>query len=169
MRPRTSFLVRWMAVSLALAAAWWAVIRAQNGWWIVENAGFCIPVLAAVFASTMSWRKKGWAAGTLAAVFLLGDAIAELSGVRAMAADASGFATIGGSVAGVLYHVFRMGVPIAALLIVVGGDVSSLWAVSDLGRDVCPVCGRRRVGLAAHVRDVHGQEVLRSLKAKGRL
>lgn len=170
MRPRTSFFLRTLAISVVLAAVWWSVTITYTDWWVIGNAGFSVPVFAAILASTMDWRSKGRALGALAAVFLLGDVIAEVSGARAIAGGAPGGDSAAGSVVAALYHVFRMGVPIATLLVVAGGNVSSLWTVPSRPKsDVCPVCGRRRSGLEAHVRDAHGDEVLRSLKAKRRI
>ena len=173
MDPRIGFALKTLVFSLLLFLVREVLISGPAPLWLAQDAGFVVPAVAVILASGMDTRRKAGTILALGTVFVLGDTVAELSGVRVVSETGIPASdTPGGHVAAGLYHVFRVGVPVAALLVATRGDVTSLWAreaEGPIGTDKCPICGRRRTGLEAHVRDTHGEKALRKLKARGRL
>lgn len=95
-------------------------------------AAYTVPALAVMLAAQgLSWRRK--------AVFVCGTTLVVVGGLlmaRAAGAErlisqaAQGHLTLvglGGSVATIAYHVFSVGVPVAAVVLFVGRRPSVLW------------------------------------------
>jgi hypothetical protein len=121
MRPDRRFWTRAVGISAGLFFVWWMLVTRGATPYLVQDGAFLIPVVAVMIASTVPIRSKLIAVGVLVAVFALGDTVAYLMGVRETARTGVVYAnSLGSRLGGAAYHAFRVGVPVAGLLLFTG-------------------------------------------------
>ena len=132
MTPVTRFAVRVLVLSAALFGVWWVLIDGYSRYGLLMDAAFMLPVIAVILASAFPTRGKLRALGVLAVLFVLGDTAALLAGLGEVSATGlpSSEAVLD-QAAAALYHVFRLGLPIAVLVAVCEGDLRRLWVRID--------------------------------------
>jgi hypothetical protein len=189
MKPKLVFACVAVAASVALFAVWpWVIqaltiplapvinaLRGLVGAPALSNplgekeSHFLIPALAVVIAARgASVKRKAIFVGLAVMLFVALDAIA-------ISVDIAGLAVaqgVGAQLATVGYFTLMFAFSLAALVFFLEGRPELLWQTREVdhGRfPVCPVCGKRRANLAAHIRDAHGEKVLRSAKVQRRL
>ncbi|MBI5231827.1 MAG: hypothetical protein HY876_06650 [Coriobacteriales bacterium] len=171
MKPRTRYALLTCVVAAVLFTGWRFAVTHMASPGVIGDAAFAIPGIAAIVAASASLKRKAALVAGLGASLTAGYVVASWAGVASSGASAAGATTFVTSVGGTVYHVFRLAVPIGAILLLADGDVARLWSADAApeGRGTCPVCGKRKAGLEAHIRQVHGEKALRKLAAAGKL
>ena len=152
--------------------AWWAAATRDLRIAVLEDAGFLVVAIALILASATEFRRKLLFTLGLVGVFALFDTVALLTGLRALVEDPGASGDLPSELGRAVFHAFRLGLPIAGVLFFAGARVSSLWEGPESSREpvgACPICGKKRVGLEAHVRDAHGPKELKRLQRDGLL
>lgn len=176
MRPEVRFALKAFVGSVGLFGVWWwlVIVTGEGHATVVDGAGFCVPVLASILASELDRTRRTIAAAGLLLLYVVGELVFAASGMRVVAETGRvPEDTLLWHVAAAAYHAFRLGLPVAVLVAATGGDLRRLWRRSSAGtrgaNRRCPECGRRKVGLEAHIRDVHGREALDRARRRGLL
>jgi hypothetical protein len=137
---------------------------------LVENAAFLLPVISVLAVSALPIRRKVFGIAMLLAAYLASEAPFVMTGTGSFGGEvAVSSQALGAAARAGLHHAFRLGLPLAILVLMTSAKPSSLWEAEAPEAGACPVCGKRKAGLEAHVRDAHGVARLRELKAAGRL
>lgn len=123
MERRVRFALVALGWSLALFGAWYS-LKQSSGAQMLDEIVYALPVAALVLASSGPWRRRTSIAVGLVGVLAVGASLAYATDIAPLAQAQDSFAAHAAAVA---YHVFRYAVPLAVLVWVTGGQVSSLW------------------------------------------
>lgn len=129
---------------------------------------FLIPALALILcARSVPLARRARFAVVAVVVFAVVEVLGAALDIRSIVAAQDVERTLGRSAVLLVYVTFQFCFTFGILLAFVRGDVRSLWELPSADRfPACPLCGARKVDLAAHVAAAHGRSALRNPKVR---